>query len=119
MDEHLRDLGAVPLVRRHREVELYGSDDPRSQARDHDDGASAHAHQARPFSRQNASRIVERERDEEADAGAGVDDGVQHIAQHVDVVIDRRFGSGRLPLLDPNVVRQLHRVDHGRTIAMT
>ena len=118
MDEHLRDLGAVPLVGWHREVELHGSDDSRSQARDHDT-ARSRTHTRQDHLSPERAGIVERERDEEADAGAVVDDGVQHIAQHVDVVIDRRFGSGRLPLLDPNVVRQLHRVDHGRTIAMT
>ena len=33
-------------------------------------------------------RVVERERHDEADAGAAVDDGVEHVREHVDVAGD-------------------------------
>ena len=84
---------------------------------DHD-AARAGAHTRQHPNAPEVARFIERERDEETDAGAAMDDGMQDVAQHRDVVVERS-GSGAigLPLFNLDVGRGVHRVDHGCTIA--
>ena len=109
----------MPLVRRHGEIELHGADDARVDARDEDaagSGTDAGQHLLTP----EGASLVDRERDKEADAGTGVDRGVEHVTEHLHVVVARvRIARIWLPFLDADAGECGLRLAHGRTIAMT
>src|SRR5262249_8050169 len=80
-------------------VDLHGPDDSTAAARDqHVPRAGADAGQD-AFDPERP-RLVDRERDDEADAGAVVDDRVQYIGEGVDVFVQRRKTAIGRPLFD-------------------
>ena len=117
MDEQLQHLRPVLLVRRRGQVELNGPHDPRIPPRDQD-AARARAHSGQHRVDPERASFVERERNDEADTGAIVDHGVEHLAQHVDVLFER-CGSDAIgpPLVDPHVSGRVRRFAHGCTTA--
>jgi hypothetical protein len=117
MDEEFEDFRTMPLVGRDRKIELDGANDPSIRTR-HEDPACAGAHAGQDLLAPERAAIVVFERDDEADAGAVVHDCVQDLAQHVEVLLERRRFRAGTPLLDPDSNSGRHRLAHGRTIAM-
>jgi hypothetical protein len=111
MHEQLRHLGTMQLVRRPGQLELHGAEDPPGVARDeHVPRPLADA--GRDLVHPETACLVDRERDDEAHAGAVVDDRVEDIGEHVEVGLD-----ARTPVLDRDAAQRVRASAHRRTIA--
>jgi hypothetical protein len=105
MHEQLDHVRPMPLVRRCGQGELHGSHDARTQAR-HEHAPRTGTHPRQHLVHPECARLVERERDDEADAGAVVHDGAQDLAEHGDVALESRARAFGAPLLDLQVIHR-------------
>lgn len=93
VDQQLGNLATVALVRRQAEIELYGTDQPPLQPHNQDVSLSGEQ-TGRHFLAPEVTSIIVRKRQNEADAGARMDAGVEQFRESVDLM--RQLGGGKV-----------------------